>query len=335
MLRRYLVMVALPLALLACESGEPEGSSSVPTTDTASSDVVVDPQDVAEAEDDTPIPDASGVMGLSLMAKLPGLWTGPVTLTPLGSFPTMHMDMRPAGEGRQIVSRSDVDADNFLRFGFVVETHDGEDVLVYRNGGFFLGNLRDSRARLLEHDVDAQRWRFCSTVGGCDYIDATIHFESEDRLLFDVKVRKAPHMNWSGRRVETREAPEPFPASQEAVGAGDRPWPAMPSLQVDTTWTEPLAQETAVWLLLTANGCGLASCVFSRAISTVAATGATSATLNLEQLHPGRYEVMAFIDDNGNRQADRGELTNLPGRVVNVSNEGSTTTSVAISFRIP
>ncbi|MFU8806241.1 MAG: hypothetical protein ACNA8W_20685, partial [Bradymonadaceae bacterium] len=55
------------------------------------------------------------VTGISLMEKFAGLWSGPVTGTPLGAFATMHMDMRPVDEGQQIFSRSDVDADNGLR----------------------------------------------------------------------------------------------------------------------------------------------------------------------------------------------------------------------------
>src|SRR5450432_1797330 len=37
----------------------------------------------------------AGVLGVELLAKLPGLWSGPATMTPLGIFPQMNFDLRP------------------------------------------------------------------------------------------------------------------------------------------------------------------------------------------------------------------------------------------------
>ena len=53
----------------------------------------------------------------------------------------------------------------------------------------FLGLLRDSRTRLVEHTADS--YRFCSTgAQGCDYIDARWTFSAADAYAFTI-------VNWS------------------------------------------------------------------------------------------------------------------------------------------
>ncbi len=111
-----------------------------------------------------------GIVGLELLAKLPGLWSGPATMTPLGTFPMMNFDLRPV-DGQFVFGQAELDADETLRFGFSVETYGGQNVLAYRNGGFFGGVLRDTRTALV--DTDGGTWRFCYVGdGGCSYLDA-------------------------------------------------------------------------------------------------------------------------------------------------------------------
>jgi len=209
-LTRLAPLALLGLPVLGCRSepgvddevGASEETTSADTTATTSADTTT-----ATSDDTTSGGDE--IVGLDLMTRLAGLWTGPATMTPLGTFEPMNMDLR-AADGHMLFSRADLDAENSLRFGFVIETHGGQDVLVYRNGGYFQGVLRDSRTALVEHvPVDAQgqgSWRFCSvTAEGCNYIDARFELDDADHLVFDVKVKGQQHVYWLAERIETRE----------------------------------------------------------------------------------------------------------------------------------
>lgn len=273
-----------------------------------------------------------GVAGIELAQRLSGLWSGPATMTPLGAFPLMNMDLR-AASGHVLFGRVDLDAANNLRFAFEVEDHGSGPVLVYRNGGYFLGILRDSRAVLVEHS--GSMWRFCSTSAqGCDYIDARFSFDGDDRVILDVDVKGMQHVYWDATRKETRALPQPFPVDLEPQAA-DAPFPTMPSLRATVTWQEPLAQAGEVWGIVTTQPCDAQfTCTHSRSLRAAAAAGATSATLLIEQIHAGDYQLTAVLDRNGNMAQtmfpDAGDGVSLPNKAVLVAPAGETKTSAAI-----
>jgi hypothetical protein len=272
-----------------------------------------------------------GVAGLELMQRLAGLWSGPASMTPLGTFPLMNMDVR-AASGQVLFSRVDLDANNSLRFAFEVEDHGSGPVLVYRNGGYFLGLLRDSRALLTEHTDSS--WRFCSATQGCDYIDATFSFDGDDHVILDVKVKGMQHVYWDALREETGALPEPFPADTTPL-AKDAPFPAMPSLKVDVNWAGALAEDGGVWVILTTQPCDLQfTCKHSRSLLTAAAVGSTSSSLLIDQVHPGDYKMTVVLDRNGNMAdtlfPDAGDGVSLPNQAVKVAPAGETSVQATI-----
>ncbi|MEZ4381120.1 MAG: hypothetical protein R3A79_07215 [Nannocystaceae bacterium] len=276
-----------------------------------------------------------GPAGLALLEALGGLWSGPATMTPLGAFPLMNMDFR-AADPRTLFGRVDLDAANNLRFGFAVETHGGEDVLVYRNGGYFLGILRDSRTALVEHDAAAKTWRFCHLGMGCDYIDARLSLnDAGDHAILDVKVKGAQHVYWDATRVETRTLPAPFPADDAPVGDGTNPFPEMPALEVKVQWLEPLEVDGQVAVILSDTPCDFqVSCHHSRSLFAAAAAGSTSATLTLDQLHAGAYNLNVILDRNGNIAEtgfpDAGDGLAPPNAKINVAAAGTSQASATI-----
>lgn len=289
------------LVLTACaDAGEPittdssGGSSSAEVSSTGAT--------TASAPTSGPTStDPSGgdeVAGLELLPRLAGLWSGPATMTPLGTFKLMNMDLR-AASGQVLFARADLDALNSLRFAFEVEAPGGAPTLVYRNGGYFLGLLRDSRTALVEQGGDS--WRFCSTgAQGCDYIDARWTFSGADALVFDVKVKGAQHVYWEATRKEPRALPEPFPVDLTPL-ASDAEFPPMPTLKIDVGWAPALAQDGEVWAIVTTENCDLQfSCTHSRSLRALVSAGATSGTLTLEQVHPGPYKLNVILDRNGN-----------------------------------
>ncbi len=275
----------------------------------------------------------------SLMRRLPGLWVGPATMTPLGNFATMNVDFRAVG-GRELFGRVDLDDGNALRFGFTHESVNGVRSLTYRNGGYFGGVLRDMRADLREVTPDS--YRFCHVDRGCSYLDARYQFATGDetRFVLDVKVKGQPHLFWQAHRVETRDAGSPFPEGGVWAGSLSDPFPPMGSLDVTVSWATPLASASDVWLALSHTACGVTfACTPSRTLTTRAQVGATSVTLHLDQLHAGAYFANAVIDLNGNIRTllrpDTGDRIAPLDTAVSVPGVGAASMALQALYPVP
>lgn len=329
--------IAISIILLGCAADDAPGDpADVSSADTqASTTAPADSSGPSEGSATTPDDSGSGSeSGMAdgreaqeFFARFPGLWTGPVdSTTSAGDFPTMNMDVRPAG-GHTLFSRVDLDGGNSVRFAFAIEDHDGP-VLSFRNGGYFLGIMRDSRTRLVEADLVAERWRFCSIDQGCEYISAVFDFEGADTMAMHVDVRDNTHFDWPATREELREIDGPFPVDDDVL-PGDQPFPELPTLSATLTWTTPLAEETQAWLILSTTACGLSGgCVPSRFIRGVAPAGATSLELVMEQIHADDYKANAILDRNGNLAGsffpDAGDTVSIPNTAVTVAASGTT-----------
>ncbi len=271
---------------------------------------------------------------LAFYARWPGLWVGAVdSMTSVGDFPLMNMDVRPV-DGHTLFSRVDLDAMNSLRFALVIEDHENTPTLVFRNGGYFLGILRDSRTVLESWDSDAERWRFCALDGGCDYIDAVFDFDGADSMAMHVDVRGKTHFDWPATRAELRELDGPFPVDTTPQ-PGDAPFPDVPQLDVRLSWTAPLAATADAWIILSTTNCGLTGgCTPSRTLRVSAAAGATSADLTLEQIHPGTYKANAILDRNGDLGStllpNAGDTVSIANTSVTVDATGTTEVSIAL-----
>ncbi len=327
-MRRSLLFLSMWISACSPSGGDSSGSGSSEATTSTTASMTTAPTTTAAP---TTTGGSQEVVGLELMGKLAGLWTGPATMTPLGDFPIMNMDFR-AASGHVLFGRVDLDAANNLRFAFEVEDHGAGPQLVYRNGGYFLGILRDSRA-LLE-SFDGTTWRFCSAAQGCGYIDARFTFPAEDHVVLDVDVKGQQHLTWDAKRSEPRALPEPFP-SDLVPDASDAPFPTMPTLKVDVTWSEPLPQDGEVWVILATKPCDVQlGCVHSRSLRAAATAGAVSATLLFDQIHPGAYKMTALLDRNGNLAEtlfpDMGDGLSLPNQAVQVAPSGESTAKAAI-----
>lgn len=273
----------------------------------------------------------------ALLRKLVGLWSGSGRQTPLGDFPIMNMDLRPVG-AYLLFARSDLDADNNLRFSFDVEQAEGQEQLVFRNGGYFQSILRDTRAGLIEHSDTS--YRFCALARGCTYLDARWTFAAADRIELDVKVRGKQHLLWTAQRIEERSAPQPFPADTGAHASDTSPFPAMPSLRVRVGWTDPLATPADVWVLLSRDGCGLSGCKTSRSLMAAVTAGDTSVELVFDQLHTGSYQVMALLDrDRSFRSTlspSRGDGVTWPlNTAIQVAESGESSANLHVGYTVP
>jgi hypothetical protein len=308
--------ISVAAALAGCgDDGEATGGETTATETSAGSGSSVD------STGGDPDPGEA----LAFLPRIAGLWAGPVdSMTSAGDFPTMNMDVR-AADANTLFCRSDLDGGNSLRFAFALEHHGDADVLVFRNGGYFQGILRDTRTTLVEADVAAERWRFCAISGGCAYVDATFDFDGADHLDLHVDVMTMVHFDWPADRAETRSLPEPFPAEPQGQ-PGDQPFPTLPSLRASASWSEPLAEPTRVWLVLSSTPCLGGACTPSRFVSAAAEAGATSVEILLEQVHAGEYRANGVLDRNGNLATtlfpDAGDTISPPDQAVTIAPSG-------------
>lgn len=340
-----LVCSSLALLLSACVVTDPEadagdeGTAGETADDTTAGGSLDDGSDGgsddADSTGDDPVDPPADDAAAQLLRRLPGLWVAPVTsMTSVGNFPIMAMDMRPADD-RTIFSRVDLDADNNLRFAFTTEELDGESTLIFRNGGEFLGFLRDTRTALVEHNPEENLWRLCAVAGGCKYIEARISFPSEDTLIVSADVLGTPHMHWEGQLEEERAVDGEFPYDTTPGDLTD-PFPPMPTLNTTLSWTTPLAEPTEAWLVLTTSECTLVpgSCSPSRFIRGTAPAGATSIELVMDQIHAGDYQATAVLDANGNMAAtlfpDSGDRVSLPNQPIAVADRGQSDASIML-----
>ncbi len=84
--------------------------------------------------------------------------------------------------------------------------------------------------------------------------------------------------------------------------------------------------------------CGITphGCTPSRFIRVPVDTGATSAQLVFEQIHPGEYFGLGILDHNGNLTGtllpDRGDSVTLPDQPVTVAETGNSRADLVVVF---
>lgn len=278
-----------------------------------------------------------GPLGVSIFRRLSGLWSGPATQTRLGNFPLMNVDLRMV-EGQVLFGRVDLDEQNALRFAFSLETHDGRDQVVYRNGGYFLGLLRDDRTILDAFDPAAERYHFCHLTRGCDYTDVTFDFDGPEQLHFRVLVRGQVHVDWQARRLHAHALGEGFEDTLVSQGNGDAPIPSLPGLAVTSRFNPPTGPGASAWLLLALEGCSLTGCGPARQLRSALAAGASSTEFHLDEVHAGAYEVQVVLDRNGDLATtfapNSGDGLSLP-RAIQVASTGTTSVDAPIAFTLP
>lgn len=285
-----------------------------------------------------------GVAGVALLTQMAGLWAGPATTTPLGPIPIMNMDFRAANP-HVLFGRVDLNDDNSLRFDFSIEAPNQAPVLIFRNGGYFLGLLRDSRTQLVEvQAAPSPSYRFCALQGGCDYIDARFTFSDATHLTLDVKVLKMQHVLWYPVRKEARSLPTPFPADEQPQGNGDAPFPTLPQLQLTVTWPKPLPSAADILVVLSTTPCDYLTpanlgCTASRSLFGTGAAGAVSAELLFDQIHPGPYLAVAILDRTGSLKGTElpvsGDGISLPNQGLTIAPSGTTQATLAIPLVVP
>jgi hypothetical protein len=144
--------------------------------------------------------------GLELLPRLAGLWSGPATMTPLGTFKLMNMDVR-AASGQVLFSARGPRRDEQPALRLRGRGPGGRaDAGLSQRRLLPRAPARLADGKLVEHEGEALVALLLDDAQGCDYIDARWTFSAADALVFDVKV-KGQAARVLGRRRARRARP--------------------------------------------------------------------------------------------------------------------------------
>ncbi len=322
-----------------------------------------------------PITNATNVEGFNILAKLPGIWNGPVfSPTPLGDFPEWIVDFRPISAS-QISAKNELDSINDIFMSFFICKYDGSYKVAFRNGGGFAGNVRNSYMIIdsLYEGSTHSFYRFVDPVSGGNRVYTDVLFKQDSLIMhtftnqFSTLSTPVTHMRWTSKLKDltaTQDAINTFgypkkemikDFSTTFVGLSDAvfystsqdPYPesAQPYLGISSvninivnpSSTDPLKK---VAIIITTkplfNGFNfIPSNLDFR--SRYVLTGAASTTgFSFNYMHPGDYYVNAIYDVDGDLAFSSGDYMNSSFDVpFTLSANGTSNVNVTINFQIP
>lgn len=140
----------------------------------------------------TKLPDQ--VLGFGILARLPGLWSGPVTsTTPAGNFDRWYVDFRPLSVG-EVSQYSTLDADTVNVMSFFIVKHDGILKVALRTEGVFQNKGCVTYEVIDKVNEDAGYYRFSDFQSGEKRAYTEFKF-SGDSFVMDVYTSKFNKVN--------------------------------------------------------------------------------------------------------------------------------------------
>lgn len=321
-----------------------------------------------------PIDSATNVKGYGILAKLPGIWNGPVTsTTALGSYPEWIVDFRPVSAS-QVSSKSELDSVNSVLMGFFIVQHGGSYKMAFRNGGGFAGMQRiayaviDSVSELTNHYF----YRFSDFRAGKNRVYSEILFK-DDSLLMKVYTNQynhlsspAIHMSWKAKLQDTsstqnaiaqfafpkktmvKDFTTTFDSKPEAIyynNNGDpydeasQPYLGQTTVNVSFGPGYTPNASKKVFLIITTQP------LFSgfsfnpgqlkyRSRYVILASNDNSYTFNY--MHPGSYYLYSLYDNDGNGTFNTGDwMSSNLSNTFTLTAQGTQTVNTTINFTIP
>lgn len=318
---------------------------------------------------------SSNVKGYSILAKVPGIWNGPVySPTPLGSYLEWIVDFRPISAS-QVAAKNELDLVNDIFMSFFIVKHDCEYKMAFRNGGGFAGQVRNSYQLIdsVYESAGISFYRFVDPVAGKTRVYTDVTFKP-DSLIMHVYTNKyntlstaQTHMIWRAKLKDQTSAQSAialfnFPQKQvirdfsttfngatEAIyySASADPYPeqSQPHLgnsTVNITVTNPVTVDPSKKILISITTQPL----FPGSIFNinnmnyrsryVFVDAATSTNFNFNYMHPGIYYVNAIYDSNGDFNFSSGDYMNSSFDIpMTLVSLGTSSANVNINFQIP
>jgi len=170
--------------------------------------------------------DPGDVLGYGFLAKIVGLWHGPVkTDTPAGSFPEWYVDFRPISAG-EVAQFSLLDAQTINNLNFFIVKHDGQLKVAMRTEGCFNEACCVTYEVIDKVDEEAGYYRFSDFQRGAERAYTEFTFMDDEFLMevytnkFNTKEKLELHSRWEAK-LGGREA------ASEAISALNFPQPVM------------------------------------------------------------------------------------------------------------
>lgn len=312
------------------------------------------------------------LLGLKLMAALPGLWHGPVkTDTPAGSFPVWYVDLRPVAPG-QLSWYSTLDAHTRNDLSFFYVRYGGKLRLAQRTYGVFKGKGCITYEVLVKADPVRGYYKFADFIKGARraYTEYLVKGDRLTMRVYTTKFDKQPkptlHAEWNAVRGDASVArlairelrfPRPvmvkdfthaFKNKDESIYFTFKhdPYPARPQPYVGRAQVTisidpklPVKPKHELFLLLTVRPLfeGIRFVPANmKYVSRCVFLKPDQRSYTFEDLHPGRYYIYSYNDINGDRKHRSGDY--MSSNVKNsfrVRRRGLAKVSTKIDFVIP
>lgn len=322
----------------------------------------------------TPDPQDPGtVTGYSILAKLPGIWNGPVTsTTALGGYAEWIVDLRPISEN-QVSSKNELDELNDIHLSFFVGKYNNQTRLFFRNGGGFAGQKRVSyfRADSVSETGGQAYYRFVELIKGKTRAYTEVVFRA-DSLYFFTYTNKynqlaepVLHMTWSAKlqdqtasqaavsqfqfpkQTVSKDFGTGFDGQQEAVyfTLASDPYPEsqQPHLGQSTvhfSFASGLTVDNAkkVFIVITTQPM-IAGFTWNQTNmkyrSRYVRVGASAAQFVFNYMHPGSYYAYALYDADGNNALGSGDYVSTQNTSFTLTALGTASANVQMNFMIP
>jgi len=322
-----------------------------------------------------PITNATNVEGFNILAKIPGIWNGPVfSPTPLGDFQEWIVDFRPISPS-QVSAKNELDSINDIFMSFFICKYDNAYKVAFRNGGGFDGNVRNSYMIIdsLYESVNHSFYRFVDPVSGGNRVYTDVTFTQDSLIMhtftnqFNTLSTPVTHMRWTAKLKDassTQNAISTFgypkkemttdfsttfnglsdavfySVSQDPYPESAQPYLGVSSINVNITnpsTTDPLKK---VAIIITTqplfNGFNFIAANLDYRSRYVLVGAESNTGFSFNYMHPGDYYVNAIYDVDGDLSFSSGDFMNSSFDVpFTLAANSTASANVTINFQIP
>ncbi len=316
--------------------------------------------------------DTKTITGFSLFNKLPGIWCGPVkSSTPAGSFDKWFVDLRPVSNN-QISQFSLLDANTINNYSFFIIDYLCEQRIALRTEGCFANSCCITYEILDSVNETETFYRFSDFVGGTNrayteisFIDNTMQMDVYTNK-FNEKSKPVFHSSWKAKKYDSEQArisskildyPKEIPVidlsnsfnnmnesvffefNTDPYKSKDQPYTGKINLKINIDSNFNIKKDDEIEVLLTVkplfDGLKYIKSNLNYASKSVYLTGNTNEFI-INDVHPGKYYIYAFVDLNGDKLHTSGEYMSskgIPEIIVDPENE--TKYEILIDMQIP
>ena len=313
----------------------------------------------------------TGLVGYSILAKLPGIWNGPVTSsTALGGYAEWIVDLRPISEN-QVSSKNELDEVNDIHMSFFIAKYNNKNRLIFRNGGGFGGQQRVSyfMADSASDMAGLSYYRFSELIKGRSRAYTEVLFREDSLILktytnkYNALAQPVLHMTWHAKLQDrtttadaishfqfpketmTKDFSTTFTGQNEAVyfslasdpyPESQQPYLGKSTVNFSSTFT--LDNNKKVFLIITTqpliSGFSLnqANMKFR---SRYVRIGASAGHFVFNYMHPGSYYVYALYDKDGNNNFSSGDYVSTTNTSFSLAELGNSSANVQMNFELP